>query len=663
MEDDVLIISVETGEAVRNVGELRTNINAYKEALEVLDIGSKEYAETLQALQINQAALKSAMHATTDEGDQQGKTMEQLAKDAMGLGTSYNSLVRQMAILDQQFRNEEEAAKRDAIGAQIKNINAQLKELDEQRGKFGRNVGNYKSALDGIASGFRATAGGAASVIPKVQGVTTGLKALSATPVIGILGLLAGALDKVIKGLGTSEENTNRWNKALAVFKPLGDAATRTIQGIGDAVAKTAEWITDLLDKWGLMNDEMRNRQYMEEYAQNTTEIARTILKANAQLESDVAVAREKAADKEKYTAQDRIKFLEQAQWAERQIAKNNQTLAERRLEQLRQEAALSENSKEVNDELARAEVAVIQVRTENALKMRRLNKELAAARREAAAQNKEVNAAEVADMEETAGAIEDTVEAALLAELEYINSIKVSGADLVAVLSEIETHRAEQLALQTQQVEEGAASLESMWAEQTATIQQELDAQLTAEWDAAQEEKRIMEERKDVMLSFGSGVADLLGSLASIYEANGKEDEKAAQKAKALRIAESVINAITGAIAAYTGTLKSVPGPAGMALGAINAATALAAGMANVRKIQATKVGNGDSGGSVNVPAIATAPAVGMSPVQQVRTITGQSEEERLNRMADTQRVVLVWSDVEAAQRTRRVQLAETSF
>ena len=232
-----------------------------------------------------------------------------------------------------------------------------------------------------------------------MQGVTAGFKAMSATPVIAILGLLANVIGKVISGLDSSESATNRLNRALSIFKPIADAAQRSIQAIGNAVAKAAEWIAvqaignavakaaewiaGLAEKWGLLTDEMRNRQFMEEYAQNTTEIERDILKANAQLAQDVAIAREKVQDKEKYTLQERIKFLEQAQWAETQIAKNNELLATRRLEHLRQEAALTENSKEVNDALVKAEVDLINVQTERATKMRRIQRELNALRKE----------------------------------------------------------------------------------------------------------------------------------------------------------------------------------------------------------------------------------------------------------------------------------------
>jgi hypothetical protein len=59
-----------------------------------------------------------------------------------------------------------------------------------------------------------------------------------------------------------------------------------------------------------------------------------------------------------------------------------------------------------------------------------------------------------------------------------------------------------------------------------------------------------------------------------------------------------------------------------------------------------------------VAVPAPAFSPSI-----QQTRSITGASEEDRLNRMASDSRVYLVYSDIEAAQTAQRVRVRETEF
>ena len=94
--------------------------------------------------------------------------------------------------------------------------------------------------------------------------------------------------------------------------------------------------------------------------------------------------------------------------------------------------------------------------------------------------------------------------------------------------------------------------------------------------------------------------------------------------------------------------------------------AAVIAAGMANIAKIRSTQVSK-NAGASAStdasVPAAVSAPAQDYTPPEQLRTVTSASEEQRLNRMADSQRVYIVQSDIEAAGRAQRVRVAESTF
>ena len=145
-----VIFKINTNQAVESIGDLRENVKKYKELLEQLPIGTKQYREALQGLQESQAALKNAMHATNVEEETQDEQMKKLARQANGLGTSYNALVKQMADLTQQFRATEDAERRADLGNKILAINQQLKEMDAMRGNFQSNVGDYmnQAAVD-----------------------------------------------------------------------------------------------------------------------------------------------------------------------------------------------------------------------------------------------------------------------------------------------------------------------------------------------------------------------------------------------------------------------------------------------------------------------------------------------------------------------------------
>lgn len=205
-------------------------------------------------------------------------------------------------------------------------------------------------------------------------------------------------------------------------------------------------------------------------------------------------------------------------------------------------------------------------------------------------------------------------------------------------------------------------------------------DLEVEIELREMEEKKRIYEQdlknkeeaakaRLRIAQEAAGAVSSILDSLADVYEANSEGNEKAAQQAKNLRIASTIIETISGAVAAYMGAVKAfsgIPGigpGVGMAMGALNAATVLAAGYAQVEKIRNTEVSRDSApSGGASASAFATAPAVPSQP-EQVRTVTSASEEERLNRMADDQRVYVLASDIEAAQRSRRVRVRESTF
>ena len=146
-EENVSILRVDTGEAVKSVNDLKENIKLLKGSLGDLEIGSQAYQDTLDELKVNQNALKDAMYATTG-------TMKDVAAAATGASKSYNSLVHQMAALKEEWRATNDIARRNELGQQIAEINAQLKEMDASVGNFSRNVGNYESGVVPLVEKF-----------------------------------------------------------------------------------------------------------------------------------------------------------------------------------------------------------------------------------------------------------------------------------------------------------------------------------------------------------------------------------------------------------------------------------------------------------------------------------------------------------------------------
>lgn len=595
-EETITIFRADTGAAVKSIADLRESIKALKENLETMEIGSKEYADTLSQLQVQQAALKNAMHATTAEGDQQTDTFAATARAAKGLGTSYNALVKQMADLDQQFRATEDAAKRAQLGEQIKAINDQLKEMDAARGKFGRNVGDYfnqvkeagKAIVQDLPSGLGAVRKG-------LDDVTKSMGLMSKNPILGIVALLAPLINQITAGLKDNKTALDAVKKVMDALQPVFDFFQGVLEKIAGLFSKAVDYVLELGEKSGI---EFKNivsgavgvgnaiLQFILTPIRNTIDGAKAL--------GDV------------FSLVFKGQFKEAAQTA-KQAVKD-----------------IGENFKKGFDFKGNFDAGK-KVGEEFAAGLKSTKRNAKDAAKEVGDEVNKQLLATWSDLEKAIKAREDMV-AQWTGE-----TAKMVDDETKAITGELQTWLDEMEAAQ--------------WAE------------IEAEREAQEEREKMNKARIDGLQQLAGATSSILGSIADLYDENSEADETAAQKAKALRTASAIIDTISGAVGAYMQTVKTLPAPWNIPAAAANAAAVLAAGYAQIRSINAVKVG--DSGAAQQ---LAPAPVVQPS-FTQVRNITGRSEEERLNRMAGDSRVVLVWSDAEAKMRDRRAQIAETAW
>lgn len=179
-------------------------------------------------------------------------------------------------------------------------------------------------------------------------------------------------------------------------------------------------------------------------------------------------------------------------------------------------------------------------------------------------------------------------------------------------------------------------------------------------------EEKRLAAERKQIVvdsaMSTASATSSIFNSIADSIEALSDDQDEAAKKTKALRIAATTIDTISGATGAYMQAAATIPPPAGIIVGATQAAAVLATGVANIAKMKATSTGASSMASFSSPSASVTAPNV-PTQLESVRNLTSASEEERLNKMAQSQKVYILQSDIEAAGAASKAQVAESTF
>ena len=386
------VIEIKTGAAIKNIADLKNNIKLLKEDLAKLDIGSLAYKETLNELQENQSALNNAMHGTTASmtdvmnaataANVAFNDQNQLVKAET---LTYNELVRELAILKQEWRATSDATQRAALSEKIQSVNNRLKEMDASVGVFGRNVGNYLGSMQQFAQGFGAMGAGARSVIAPVQGVTMGLKTMSATPAVAILGLLANVLTSVVKAMKSNEEGAQGMNEALAPLRVIGDAVTKVFQALGNVIVGLVSGFGKLTAAIFGTNKATEDRIKLARQEKQLAEQTRATTIANAEAERDIAELRAKSSDRLNYTAAERLKFLQEAGDKEKEIAARALEDAKLQYEIIHAKNQLTKSSAEELQKEADAYAAMVKAETEYYNRVRTINSGIIRARRDEA--------------------------------------------------------------------------------------------------------------------------------------------------------------------------------------------------------------------------------------------------------------------------------------
>lgn len=406
---------VETsGYSFKSLGDAKKYIDMLRASLIDLEDDSDEYADRVKEIDTVQQKLNKAMKVT-------GSSL----KSAEG---SYNALSKKMSELKKRFKETNDEAERQALAKQIVVVNDKLKEMDASIGNYQRNVGNYEAAftkgLAGISKEIEALGNPLAIAKNGVLALGNAFKALIANPVGAVIMAIVVALKALKKGFDSSEEASNSLKRAMSALQPVVNAISNVFTGFAKLVGKIAEnvipalvtsiqkageWMMKLLNTIGVVSDEklaafQKSIQAQKDAIKVTqdltnreiemTEKKRKYLVDEAKTEMEVAELRDKAAQKDKYTAKQREAFLEQAVQKERMINNQKLALVQEEYDILKERSKLTDNSKEMNDQLAQAEANLYNARREYYEKERSLLKEKQKA-------GKELNDAEKKRLEE----------------------------------------------------------------------------------------------------------------------------------------------------------------------------------------------------------------------------------------------------------------------
>ena len=392
MADEIIIdVQVNTeevqkklSEAIAEVQRLRKKQKKLNDTIKAGNDTNGESAKRLAEVEANlkkqQAAVKSntaALQVANKEIKTQNMTLDEQRQLLGQLKKAYGGLTPEQ-------KKSTKTGK--LLSDQINTLNESVKAQEAAIGDHRRNVGNY---TESVVQAFDKAGVGVGSFMGK-------LKAFFANPWAILVGAIVTAFNALVDAFKGSEDRMRELQTAFAPFQGVIntvkqglDAFAKVISGVVvEALGKMADgmqWLLEKIDAFGeFLGKDWDFSERVEANAQATKQIAaqeqelidkkRAWEVEEAQINSQISDLRAKAAEKDKYTTDQRIAFMEQARDLELKAANTRKQIAQDELNLAQLQAAQSENDAEANNALAAAKAKVIEQTTNYNNKVRELN-------------------------------------------------------------------------------------------------------------------------------------------------------------------------------------------------------------------------------------------------------------------------------------------------
>lgn len=500
-ESIILGVELDAGKVADELANVSRQIANVKKEQKQLDDEYKSGKISLAEYTQSTAAMKDELSWLQKQQKGNIATQKLLTATTDTYSDSLNGQRQKLADMQKAYDQLDATARESEGGREfLKQIQAQtnaVKGLEEQTGRAQRNVGNYPKVLQmviapmqtltdlgeklkGAASGMAQAATGAGGAF---QAFTGGLKAATiqalkfiATPIGAILTAIAAVLGLVVKAFSKLTEafkkNDNAgtsWAKLMATFQPLINAVGKAFDYLASAIGKVAEKLANWI---GSKNKAVKAAQDLIQATDDLQEAERQYVEQSAKRNMEISELRSKAAEKDKYTAQERLKFLSDAIEKEKQNLEEQKAIKAEELRILEETAkANSDTSDATKDKIAAARAAMYQAEQAYYDGTRKLQKEFLSTRKEIQGELDAIEAEQLKKAEKNAEALANVREQMRLREM----------SELERQIDALQKARDEELAIEGLSLEE-RAKIQTYYLDEIAKKHEEFAAKLKEE-------------------------------------------------------------------------------------------------------------------------------------------------------------------------------------
>ena len=416
MAEDTVIIDLEINDddATNAIKRATAELVRLKEEQKKLNDEYKAGKKTREEYAAGLVDIKKQMTAANDTIKANEKVLKDNAKAAKEAEGSINQMRTQLNAMLKQYDSLSKAERENAeVGGrllqQIQQQTAAVNEAEQSTGRFQRNVGNYPKVFDlantsmgKFAAMFNSLSQGTGNLSVAMGGAKQAvaafgkqLLALLANPIVAIIAAIVVVVMKLVDAFKKSDDAMTSLNTAMAAFQPIVSAVGFVLEKVAETLGKVAlgiaNVVTAVLRVIPAFKDAQDAAQDYEQSLDKLQDSERTYTVESAKNNRDIAELRAKATDTDKYSAEQRLEFLQQARTLEEKNLKAEKDIAAERLRLARQKAKQDNDTRdETKDRLAELEAAMYQAEENFYQGIRRLDRQAASARNEIAKQEEQ---------------------------------------------------------------------------------------------------------------------------------------------------------------------------------------------------------------------------------------------------------------------------------
>ena len=287
---ETIVVDVSMDALIDSLSKLRAQYADTEAAIKELKKAEGDHTAEIEKMTQQNKVLRQEI----------GGVEKQIQNEIKAQKAKEKSLVQMRAQLANLNKQYDSMSGFDRMGVQgqqlqktIADLSAEIQGLEENTGRWQRNVGNYRSALKGMKDATEAV--GLSS-----KGLDRIMKGLSGNPWIMIVEVLVTVLVKLRDRMKGTEQVTASLGKAMGALQPVFDWFSKAISKLADIFSNVLDWaIQKTIDALGWLGRQLQKigNLFGKDWGSGLISYSET-MKKTADVTTETAEATETLADR-----------------------------------------------------------------------------------------------------------------------------------------------------------------------------------------------------------------------------------------------------------------------------------------------------------------------------------------------------------------------------